>query len=393
MASALAGLMPGRAAAREAARCDPESPPSAADLETARALYREGALALEAGDHDGAIRSLTEAYARSGKVELLAALGRARRIAGDPAGAVRDFEHLLECRPDSAHAATIADDLERALAESAEFRVKTEPPGATVTVDDQEIGVTSTDAPLGARVNAGQREIVVSWPNGSSARRTFSIAAGDTVEAIFEPDTDPCEFEPCVCLQPCLSPPPPPRLRSNRLDLELGYRLWFDAVRDERTNTGHVATASFAWSTRVFDQGALRFGAFVGAASAPSGTLFPVGGQVQFSVTSHLAFMGLGLDAGYVFASASTLGRDFSPEASLLLAPHALVGVNFGEHLGLGVQMGPVFSRQASRDQASFRMGWISSGVFLRYAFGAGCEAWDGSPEPCWDDVDDVARF
>lgn len=105
---------------------------------------------------------------------------RAREVAGDLAAAARLYARYTALDPapgDRAEVAERLEDLARGLARShAAVRIRTEPPGAVVSLD----GGVAEPAPVDGWLVAGAHRIEATLDGHEAATRTLTVAAGET---------------------------------------------------------------------------------------------------------------------------------------------------------------------------------------------------------------------
>jgi hypothetical protein len=81
------------------------------------------------------------------------------------------------------------------------------------------------------------------------------------------------------------------------------------------------------------------------------------------------------LSTGYVIAHDDGSPGDRSVARSSIFAnPELVFGFELSEQVMIGAHIGPFWSLQARHDDRTLGAGWLTSGVFLSYAFGRACD-------------------
>src|SRR4051794_9477406 len=144
----------------------------------AKSKYQQGAEAYSAGRFKDAVDLFLAADKLSPSAPLSFNIARAYEKLADDAGALRWYRDYLRRNPDANNAATVRP-LITALAESLQKKgvqqltVLTSPAGATVTVDDQPLGVT----PWTGELPPGEHHLLLSLRGYADAERSVSLAA------------------------------------------------------------------------------------------------------------------------------------------------------------------------------------------------------------------------
>jgi tetratricopeptide (TPR) repeat protein len=144
----------------------------------AKSKYQEGAEAYSAGRFKDAVDLFLAADRLAPSAPLSFNIARAYEKLSDDAGALRWYRDYLRRNPDASNA-TAVRPLIAALAESLrkkgvqQLTVLTSPAGATVTVDDQPVGVT----PWTGELRPGEHRLLLSLRGYADAEQTVSLAA------------------------------------------------------------------------------------------------------------------------------------------------------------------------------------------------------------------------
>jgi len=211
--AALAPFAPATAAAQAA--------PSASDLETARALVKEGREKRAAGDLPGALAAFRAAHA----------LGQTPVTGLELARAHEQLGELLEAREVAlsiGRTSVASDETERsviarrdatALAESLRPRIPTlyvritgalQPELVEVTVDGALLAPAARGQPR--KVNPGKHAVAAALPGAERVERSVELAESETREVVLEVTPAAELTAPVVLVAPApLSPPEPPR--------------------------------------------------------------------------------------------------------------------------------------------------------------------------------------
>lgn len=149
----------------------------------AKAKYQQGAEAYSAGHYKDAVDSFLAADQLAPSAPLSFNIARAYEKLSDDAGALRWYRDYLRRNPDAANAATVRP-LIAALAENLrkkgvqQLTVLTSPAGATVTVDDQPVGVT----PWTGELPPGEHRLLLSLRGYADAQRAISLVADQPLD-------------------------------------------------------------------------------------------------------------------------------------------------------------------------------------------------------------------
>ena len=348
LASALTGI------ANAQPECPPKREAAPEDLAHARALFERARELAAAGEHDTALAELERAYELTTNARVLATLAQVAALGGDSARALGYARRALACTDqltDEARAEATRIEQE-ARGQVAELVVRSVPAGAELEIDGARV---SGESHL---VNPGRLRLFARWPDGAETSLVFEIAAGEQRElTLTAPPIDDCSHPPCVCLQPCLSPPIEIERRS-RFGVGLGYTSLLGAE-------GHGARGLFYLEVPLGDVARARLGPTAVPTTTPDGALVPVGGElaVLFSLGS------------FELGPTTSVGWMFADDASPFVNPELSLGFAFGERVTAGVRGGPFFAADT----------WVSGGAFLTLSFGPACS--DGyDPVRCDDD-------
>src|SRR6188768_3374685 len=171
---------------RPQARADAPSDEAATEQRraAAKSKYQEGAAAYSAGHFKDAVDLFLAADRLAPSAPLSFNIARAYEKLADDAGALRWYRDYLRRNPEASNAATVRP-LIAALAESLrkkgvqQLTVLTSPAGATVTVDDQPVGVT----PWTGELPPGEHHLLLSLRGYSDTERDISLAADQPLDA------------------------------------------------------------------------------------------------------------------------------------------------------------------------------------------------------------------
>src|SRR6187549_2136055 len=194
------------------AEADADAPSDEAATEQRRAAakskYQQGAEAYSAGRFKDAVDLFLAADQLSPSAPLSFNIARAYEKLADDAGALRWYRDYLRRNPDASNAATVRP-LIAALAESLrkkgvqQLTVITSPPGATLAVDDQAVGVT----PWTGELSPGAHHLQLNLRGYADSETNLSLAADQPLDVsvrLEQPQT------PASVQAPPLTPTPPP---------------------------------------------------------------------------------------------------------------------------------------------------------------------------------------
>jgi tetratricopeptide (TPR) repeat protein len=150
----------------------------------AKSKYQEGAQAYSAGRFKDAVDLFLAADRLAPSAPLSFNIARAYEKLSDDAGALRWYRDYLRRNPDAANAATVRPLIAQ-LAESLrkkgvqQLTVLSSPAGATVTIDDQPVGVT----PWTGELRPGEHRVLLSLRGYVDAEQNVSLAADQPQDA------------------------------------------------------------------------------------------------------------------------------------------------------------------------------------------------------------------
>jgi hypothetical protein len=201
-AAALLGPLPPSRARAE--------PPSASDVEAARAHYRRGVQLYGERNYEEALVELQRAKDLAPTFRLFYDIALVQRELGDAAGALRSFASYLDAGAEAPPARRA--EVERAIAELtakvATVTVTSNVDGAEITDGDRVVGTTPLAVPL--RLNPGPHRIGMSKAGYRPVTKPIDVGAGDRAEIPFslEESAPPAPVSPVAA--PPVSPAPGP---------------------------------------------------------------------------------------------------------------------------------------------------------------------------------------
>lgn len=169
------------------AQAPPAEQADAAVPDEARARYERGIQLYNEQDYDAALLELERAYKLAPSFRILYNIAKVYRQRKDYAGAVRAFErYLREGGADVPPEKRTEVEQQLTLLKSRVGRVdvRTNVPGAEVTVDDVPVGTTPLQEPV--LVNVGRRRIGASMSGRIPVNRLVSIAGNDSLTVDLE---------------------------------------------------------------------------------------------------------------------------------------------------------------------------------------------------------------
>lgn len=193
------------------ARADAPSDEAAMEQRRAAAKtkYQQGAEAYSAGHYKDAVDLFLAADQLAPSAPLSFNIARAYEKLSDDAGALRWYRDYLRRNPDAANAANVRP-LIAALAENLrkkgvqQLTVLTSPAGATVTVDDQPVGVT----PWTGELAPGEHHLLLSLRGYADAEKTVSLVADQPLDANVRLEQQQLPSNVPVVAAPSAPPPP-----------------------------------------------------------------------------------------------------------------------------------------------------------------------------------------
>ncbi|HET7539744.1 MAG TPA: PEGA domain-containing protein [Polyangiaceae bacterium] len=214
------------------ARADAPSDEAAMEQRRAEAKskYQAGAQAYSAGRFKDAVDLFLAADRLAPSAPLSFNIARAYEKLSDDAGALRWYRDYLRRNPDAANAATVRPLIAQ-LAESLrkkgvqQLTVLSSPAGATVTVDDQPVGIT----PWTGELTPGAHHLLLSLRGYADAERDVSLAADQPMDAnvrLEQQQQQTPASVPVVSPTPVTPPPPTPAPDTSSQGKKLGIVPW-----------------------------------------------------------------------------------------------------------------------------------------------------------------------
>lgn len=207
---ALLLIEPGHAWAAEG---KPQSSGAAQPLEIARARYRQGVEAYQAGHYRESIDYFLEADRVSPSAALSFNIALAYEKIDDPAAALRWYRDYLRRNPDAKDRASVeqlVQTFEARLAAKGvqQFTVMSEPSAATVLVDGKAVGVT----PWTMEIKPGQHALEVRHDGFETIKQSINVPADHATDiqlTLKAAEEAPAAAAPAPSL-PASAPPPAP---------------------------------------------------------------------------------------------------------------------------------------------------------------------------------------
>lgn len=376
VASALAGLArPGKADPAPVeptpSDCSPPRQPNPQERELAKQLYLEGRAKLDADDVASAVDAFRRAYELAPLPRLLVLLADAELKLGDLAAAERHLDELVRCATEPqllTSAQTLREQLD---AVSGRVTIEGGPPGSALQIDGKDAGTLPLDAPL--RLAAGAHELALIGE--CEAQTRFELGAGETRTLELDP-----RCEPRVCLSPCLSPPPPPPPSSlPRFALGAGALNYVSPPRDAEPRILLGARVDVSYAAPLGNSLALQLGIAFLPAISDAGGLFPLGVDLAAVATAGPLRIGVGVTSGWLWSSVNDSDDSVRhPRSSVFVHPYLQpLGFRPSEHIEAGLHVGVMLSQWRGSDGDTFRPGFVTTGLWLRYYFGTVSENQD----------------
>ena len=193
----------------------------------AKSKYQQGAEAYSAGRFKDAVDYFLAADQLSPSAPLSFNIARAYEKLSDDAGALRWYRDYLRRNPDAPNANTVRP-LIASLSESLrkkgvqQVTVLTTPAGATVTVDDQPVGVT----PWTGELPPGEHRLLLSLRGYTDAERTMSLAADRPLDTSLRLEQQATTTAPVVAPAPALPTSTLPNSNLSSQGKTLGIAPW-----------------------------------------------------------------------------------------------------------------------------------------------------------------------
>ncbi len=177
----------------------------------AKTKYQDGVQAYSAGRYKDAVDLFLAADRLAPSAPLSFNIARAYEKLSDDAGALRWYRDYLRRNPEAANAATVRP-LIATLAESLrkkgvqQLTVLSSPAGATVTIDDQPVGVT----PWTGELPPGEHHLLLNLRGYADVQQTVTLAADqpqDTNVRLEQQQTP--VSAPVISATPVAAAPPP----------------------------------------------------------------------------------------------------------------------------------------------------------------------------------------
>jgi hypothetical protein len=147
--------------------------------ESVNELIRRSVEARRAGDDEGALRLLRQAYAEEQTPHVAGQLGLCEQAMGQWTDAEVHVVAALKAPNDPwvrKNRAVLVDDLEVISRHLARVEVLGEPEGARVTINGKDVGALPLAEPV--RVAVGDVEVAIAAPGFATARRSVHVDAG-----------------------------------------------------------------------------------------------------------------------------------------------------------------------------------------------------------------------
>src|SRR6187549_296475 len=193
----------------------------------AKSKYQQGAEAYSAGRFKDAVDLFLAADQLSPSAPLSFNIARAYEKLADDAGALRWYRDYLRRNPDASNATSVRP-LIASLAESLrkkgvqQLTVLTSPAGATVTVDDQPVGVT----PWTGELPPGEHHLLLSLRGYADAERKVSLVADQPLDTNVRLEQQAPSSAPVVPPAAVLPPSAPPPRDTTSHGKKLGIVPW-----------------------------------------------------------------------------------------------------------------------------------------------------------------------
>jgi tetratricopeptide (TPR) repeat protein len=179
--------------------------------DSARELYRSGAAAYDDGRYKDAIDAFLEANRVAPSAALSFDVARAYDKLRDPTRALEWYRDYLRRAPkskDRGRVQRLVEALQNRLASKGvqQVTVLSTPPGATVTLDGQPVGVT----PWTGESKPGAHHLVLTRRGSTDAESDFVLAIAEARDVVVQLEPEPTPPPPVPLLAPAPVSPLPP---------------------------------------------------------------------------------------------------------------------------------------------------------------------------------------
>jgi len=193
----------------------------------AKSKYQQGAEAYSAGRFKDAVDLFLAADRLAPSAPLSFNIARAYEKLSDDAGALRWYRDYLRRNPDASNAstvrpliATLADSLRKKGVQ--QLTVLTSPAGATVTVDDQPLGVT----PWTGELRPGEHHVLLSLRGYADAEQSLSLAADQPLDVNVRLEQQSSVAVEAAPIPAAAAPSPAPTKDTSSHGKKLGVVPW-----------------------------------------------------------------------------------------------------------------------------------------------------------------------
>ncbi|MBI5535379.1 MAG: PEGA domain-containing protein [Deltaproteobacteria bacterium] len=155
--------------------------------EEAQRRFEQGKELYEENDFRGALIEFRRAYQLAPNYKLLYTIAQVYYQLQDYASSLQTFEKYLADggrEVTAARKAEVEKEIERLKTRVAKVDISTNVPGATISIDDVEVGTTPFSKPV--MVSAGRRKVTASLKGKTPVTRMLDLAGGDTSRLAIE---------------------------------------------------------------------------------------------------------------------------------------------------------------------------------------------------------------
>jgi hypothetical protein len=212
--------------------------------------YDRGLELARGGAYSAAIIEFRRAYELSPHPAVLFNLGQMYVAVGDPIRAIEQFEHYLDAGGSSipeARRAEVLGEIGRQKALTAALSIRTDPPGARISVDGVESGITPLPAPV--RVAAGVHQVAATLPGYRATERSLNAPAGSALELELQLEQ---LVEPMAARERRMLPAPEARPPSSQ-PAEVAWRTAGFVTAGIGVATLGFAVGHFVWNGNRYD--------------------------------------------------------------------------------------------------------------------------------------------
>jgi hypothetical protein len=212
--------------------------------------FNKGYELFKEGDFQAALIEFKRAYELAPNFRVLYNIGQVQFQLQDYAGALASLEQYLDeggKQVPAARRKEVEKDIEKLRVRVSRVEITTNVPGATITIDDIEIGTAPLDEPV--LVSAGRRTIAATKDGRMPARKVIDVAGNDALSVRLELPELASGSPPVVYVEDeeptDTVEPPPDEITTDEPAPDLPWAWWI--------GTGVLGTASAIFGALALD--------------------------------------------------------------------------------------------------------------------------------------------